>query len=512
MIIETDKGKVEGITRDGVTVFKGIPFAAPPVRELRWDRPHDTEEWPGVRKADTFGKASIQPVFPSMDGTEPVGEQSEDCLYLNVWTTGGGATARKPVMVWIHGGAFRIGSGSSKVYDGSSLAKRGAVVVTFNYRLGYLGFFAHPALDQTAPDGPANFGLLDQIKALQWVKDNIAQFGGNPGSVTIFGQSAGAVSVLSLFCSGEAANLFHRGIAQSAYAIPEASRDKALVIGAAAATRVFGLGDRPTLDQLRALPAEVFARTEFPNPGIPMPFPTLGPVVVVGDCVLRTGVRDTFEAGDQRHLPLILGSTSHEESILTAFGIDPAWVLAKIEEEEGPEAIEALKNLYRRDPELHIPEDIDNPTRFGGLVVRDFLFTAQARFIAHQHCPKAAARRYYHSYVPEQLRSSWRYGVPHGGELAFPFDSLGSVLTKDYRFTPADRQVASKISNYWLTFAEGGTPTGDVAWPKHERVFLDVRDWTLRLDDPCAQLQDFRITRLAKFAEMYKALIPIIGG
>jgi para-nitrobenzyl esterase len=359
MIVQTDKGKLEGTTHGDVTVFKGIPFAAPPVVELRWRPPQPVAAWGGVRKADKLGSACIQPVYGPMDGAEPVGAQSEDCLYLNVWTSGKPRIRPRPVMVWIHGGAFKIGDGASTMYDGSPLARKGAVVVTFNYRLGHLGFFAHPALEREHPNGPVNFGLLDQIAALEWVRRNISELGGDPGNVTIFGESAGAASVLALFASPLATGLFHKGVAQSAYAIPDHSRAKAVALGTDVADRVFQLGKMPTIAQLRGVKAAVFALTHVPNPdgdnqALEL-VPSLAPTAVIGDEVLPKGIRDTFKAGEQKPLPLILGSNSFEQSVLTAFGLDPAKLLARITEQAGQPTIDILKALYRKDPSWRSP-------------------------------------------------------------------------------------------------------------------------------------------------------------
>jgi len=506
MIVQTDKGKIEGTTRDGVTVFKGVPYAAPPVAELRWKPPKPAHPWSGVRKADSFSKACIQPVFASMDGMEPVGEQSEDCLYLNVWTPGGGE-AHKPVMVWIHGGAFQIGSGTARAYDGTPLARKGAVVVTLNYRLGHLGFFAHPALEAEAPNGPVNFGLLDQIAALQWVQRNIAAFGGDPGNVTIFGQSAGAMSVLALFCSPLASNLFHKGIAQSPYAIPEHSRDTAIERGASVASLLLKVRKHPTAADLRRIKPEMFAIHEIVNSdGSKLAIPSLAPVPVIGDPVLRMRIRDTFDMGKQLALPLILGSTSGEQSILEAFKIPPQSVIEMIEASPGgPEAIAYLKSLYQHDPELDIPDDLNNPQRFGGLVLRDCLFTMQVRWLAEKHSERADARRYYFSYEAEAL-GAMPHGVPHGGELVFPFGTGGTVLGTE-RFTKADREMVAKVSNYWFTFAQTGTPEGPPAWQRH---LNPLTDRILKLGTDIANDGGFRITRLQTYAAMYPLLFPVI--
>ena len=291
-IVRTKVGDVEGGVENHVLVFKGIPYAAPPVGDLRWRAPQPAASWQGVRKADAYGNACIQiPGLSLANGGDP-GTLSEDCLYLNVWTPQADPAAKLPVMVWIHGGAYIFGAGALDVYDGAPLASKGAVVVNLNYRVGQLGFFVHPALERENPGGPANFGLLDQIAALKWVQQNIAQFGGDPGNVTIFGQSAGAKSVLALFSSPLARGLFHKGIAMSSYALPDATRAKALEIGIKVAAAVGLDGANATAAELRAVPAGKFGELKGQE------FST-APVPISGDTVLPQSIQDTFAAGKE---------------------------------------------------------------------------------------------------------------------------------------------------------------------------------------------------------------------
>jgi para-nitrobenzyl esterase len=522
MIVQTTKGKLEGITEHGVNVFKGIPFAAPPVGERRWQAPQEAAAWAGVRKADKFGLSCIQPVYPP-DGAEPIGEMSEDCLYLNVWTahTAIGPTVARPVMVWIHGGAFKIGDGISTMYDGSPLATKGAVVVSLNYRLGHLGFFAHPAFEREFPNAPVNFGLLDQIAALRWVKDNIIAFGGDPGNVTIFGESAGAASVLALFASPMATGLFHKGIAQSAYAVPEHSRDKAVALGADVATRAWGLSDKATIKELREVPESAFALKLLPvglTKEAQLPVPSLAPAAVHGDPVLPKKIRQTFADGEQQKLPLILGSNSNEESILLSFGMNAAKILDLLEAQLGAATIAQWKGWYKLDPEVEDAE-LEDRNRFGGLILRDILFTMQARWLATRHADKdQIAYRYYFSYVQEQRRPDQPHGVPHGGELVYPFNTGDISKGTDGTFTDVDRAMADKVSNYWLYFAQHGEPMAGlpgsenegVPWPKHEyrMTALGKRldDRILMLGEAIAPQSNFRQTRLDTFALIYPAL------
>lgn len=227
-LVATRHGKIVGVVQEEIHIWRGIPYAAPPTGELRWRAPQPVTPWQDVRQADCFSCASWQDITwcRELGGGDP-GNFSEDCLYLNVWAP---AVRHEPlpVMVWLHGGGYTIGAGSLPPYDGHALAKRGAIVVTVNYRLGHLGFFAHPALEGGEAECIHNFALLDQIAALRWVQDNIAAFGGDTQNVTLFGESVSARSVLSLMASPLAKGLFHKAIIQSGYTLPDTPREVAL--------------------------------------------------------------------------------------------------------------------------------------------------------------------------------------------------------------------------------------------------------------------------------------------
>lgn len=313
--VHVSTGPVSGEERDGVHRFQGIPFAAPPVGELRWKPPQPPQPWTEPRACVKFGPACPQ---QSRDLYGPVGETNEDCLYLNVWTPvpkTGADTGRRPVMFWIHGGGFLFGSGGKAVYDGAELARRGGVVVvTCNYRLGPLGFLAHPALTAESPHrASGNYGLMDQIAALQWVQRNIEAFGGDPGCVTLFGQSAGGVSVCALMASPLAKGLFHRAIVHSGSA-PGNLHDRAAMesLGMEFAKRL-GTDD---LKAMRAKSADELLEAAKKNTGR-VGEGTLDNLCIDG-YVLPESLYKVFAAGRQHNVPLIAGTTKDEDRLFLA--------------------------------------------------------------------------------------------------------------------------------------------------------------------------------------------------
>jgi para-nitrobenzyl esterase len=447
--VKTQTGDVQGIAEHGVVAFKGIPYAAPPVGDLRWRAPKPAAAWQGVRSGGTFGRGCIaKPGIPTGLGGDP-GPHSEDCLFLNVWTPKADRSAGLPVMVWIHGGAYVFGSGSVDLYSGAPLARRGAVVVTINYRLLQLGFFAHPALEKEAPGGPANFGLLDQIAALAWVQQNIAAFGGNPENVTIFGQSAGAKSVLALVASPLARGLFHKGIAHSSYILPDNSRAKAVEIGIKV-SQALGVSAAATAADLRAVPAGKFAALE--GQGL-----SNAPVPIAGDPVLPQSIQATFAAGREAPVPLMLGDTSDDTSVVAAFGVDPAAVLKRLG--AAGFLVRALYPGVRDDSEL------------ARQATRDVVFTMPVRWIADRHAALAPTFRFYFDYVTLNDRGKYPNGVAHGGDVPYALDTLALFsATKDIA-TDQDRALARRVGDYWFQFARTGRPSapGAPAWPNHTR-------------------------------------------
>ena len=470
--VKTAAGEVEGVAANGMTIFRGMPYAAAPVGELRWHAPVPAAPWTGVRRAAEFGMACPQDRAVSLDQAGDPGPTSEDCLTLNVWTPRAEASAKLPVMVWIHGGAFVIGAGSQNVFDGKALARRGIVVVTFNYRLGTLGFFSHPALDAAVPGGPVNFGVLDQIAALQWVRDNIGAFGGDATNVTIFGESAGAQSVLALYASPLARGLFQRGIAQSAYGIPSHTRQKARSVGIAVASAVGLKGAGASLAELRAVPADRFVAVKDKGT-------SLAPSLVVGDAALPAPILATFQRGEEAALPLVIGNNSDEASVAVAFGIEPAAMVKKL----GAARI-AIKPLY---------PDLSDDAQLGREVVRDVVFTAYARRIAYLHSTRAPTWRYYFSRVPTNQRATMT-GVPHGGEIPSVFGIDDDCACLGAKVSDADRAFSQRVGDLWAAFARAAIPESPdaPAWPRDGRSAAR----TMVFDDELVVHDDFMKRRL----------------
>jgi para-nitrobenzyl esterase len=458
-VVETDSGRVAGTQTREIAAFRGLPYAAPPVGAMRWRAPQPTAAWSGSRDASKVGNACPQKRGLSLEGGGDPGTLDEDCLNLNVFTPRAEPGARLPVMVWLHGGALIFGTGGLPLYDGVALARQGVVVVTLNYRLGPLGFFVHPAIEREAPGGAVNFGLLDQIAALRWVQRNIAAFGGDPGQVTLFGQSAGAQSVLALMSSPLSRGLMQRAIVQSAYGLPARPRAKARETGVRVASAVGLSGADVSAEQLRAVPAERLAALE----GNEL---SLAPGFIVGDPVVPVAPLEAFRAGTQAKIPLLIGSNSDETSVALAFGIEPAQLIKKLG--AGGVLVRPLYGGVAGDAEL------------GRQVVRDAVFTAFARRVAVLHSANAPVWRYYFSRVPDAVRGK-QPGVPHGGEVAPVFGTADLCGCTGATPTDKDRAADLAVAARWVSFARDGQPDvpGLPRWPadaKFKNVLLEFGD------------------------------------
>jgi para-nitrobenzyl esterase len=473
-VVRVESGDVQGVANDGVASFKGIPYAAPPVGELRWRPPQPAAPWTGVRQAAEFGADCMQGRFgpPPAAGVPAPPASSEDCLFLNVWRPANATSGAKlPVMVWIHGGGFVGGSGSFPATSGLQFAKHGVVLVTINYRLGRFGFFAFPALSRERPEETkGNYAYMDQIAALQWLKRNIAAFGGDPNNVTIFGFSAGGVSVHSLLASPMARGLFHKAIAESA-----GSRDSVLTarpmredgvdpnypvsaetIGIAFARSMGIEGTDPAaLTSLRALSAEQVLRGGPAPAGANSPSIETTPIL---DGKLVTETAETaYKARRQPRVPLLLGSNSAD----TAGNRIKATTKEQLFARYGPWSAQA-KAAY----------DPDGSTELAALIAKandDFGQAEPARFAANAFAANGSPVYLYRfSYVQAAMRERMRAGAPHGGEIAYVFDTLSAG--RGGAPTPEDQAVAGMAHGYWVNFAKTGDPNGPglPAWPRHD--------------------------------------------
>lgn len=455
--VDAPAGAVEGSQQGAVRVFKGIPYAQPPVGPLRWRPPARLPVWQGVRKATAFGSACVQPRSRAVSiYTNPPEKMSEDCLTLNIWTP---RQARNlPVFVWIHGGALVSGYGHEAMYDGARIAERGdAIVVSINYRLGILGYLAHPALSSESAEGiSGNYGLLDQIAALEWVQRNIAAFGGDPGNVTIAGESAGALSVMYLMASPRARGLFHKAIAQSAYMItaPELKQGRfGLPSAEAAGTQAMAALGAADLAALRAMDAEQLTQNAATK--------GYGPWGTIDGKVLTRQLVETWDRGEQAPVPMIAGFNQGEIRSLRIL-LPPAPATAAAYESAIRERYGDLaEHFLRLYPSGNIGESMLAATR-------DALYGWTSTRLAIGQT--AIGQRGYlylfdHGYPEADEKGLHAF---HAAELPYVFGTAGSTPPYWPKVPDgvADRRLSAAMMEYWLTFARTGMPSakGQPAW------------------------------------------------
>ena len=467
-------GRVQGTeAAAGVIAYKGIPFAAPPVGGLRWRPPAPVVAWEGVRDAGRAGSICVQA------GGRDV-EQSEDCLFLNVWAPAETREPR-PVLYWIHGGGYTGGSGSTAIYDGARLAAEGAVVVTINYRLNVFGFLAHPALSAESPHGASgNYGLLDMVAGLEWVRDNIAAFGGDPDRVTIFGESAGGGAVMSVMVMPQSKGLFHRAIAQSNWIH---GWDRPLQGGAADLTpaeaqgtaigAALGAGDLDPAAALAAMrAASADAVLEAAGAGAGSPFLRTGHVWApnVDGWAIPDDPLVMYAGGRQHDVPLVVGMNGNEGSLMTrGFPLDGVDAFAAHVESVYPDLAGDLLAHY----------DVTTETVRDGLdhLIHDLYFAGPVRAHARHQSAVAPVWMYHFTRVPP---TPWgeTLGAHHAAELVYVFGTLTTSdeggerplgLTPVGDYTEVDAKLSETMRAYWIRFAATGDPNGPglPAWPAY---------------------------------------------
>jgi len=471
--VKVAQGVLEGTVKGAVARFAGIPFAKPPVGDLRWRAPQPAPAWDGVRNAAEFGAACLQLDLLRATGVTKVEmrmkpqafikSQSEDCLTLNIWKPAAArAGAKLPVMVWFHGGGYNRGTGMGPHYDGTHFAEKGVVLVTFNYRLGRLGFFAHPALTAEDPNGQlGNYGIMDAMAALKWVKANIAAFGGNPANVTVFGESAGGAGVNLLMSSPQARGLFDKAIAQSSFGrnplIPMRGDGPVTAekIGQAYARAMGVSGEgKSALHDLRALTAEQLTAVDVPDGADGIIGPMRDGVVV------RENPIEAFTAGHEAKVPYIIGGNSYEASLST-------------DATSNPEAILGTAGAYR---DRLLAAYGGDPVRAAQNLFAERGVAEPDRALARLHVRNGQKAWVYHySYVPAKLLGNTP-GMRHGGEIPFVFRTLNDpAVTSEFGLappaTPADIAISNRTLAYWTAFARRSDPdsAGGVAWPAFDR-------------------------------------------
>jgi para-nitrobenzyl esterase len=439
--VRTQTGVVKGATAGGVTSFKGIPYAAPPVGALRWRPPAPPTPWTGIRDASRYGAICMQ--VPSKDNGVGPGPASEDCLTLNLFRPTWSFRRRLPVMVWIHGGGLVNGSGTAALYDGSALARQGVVLVTINYRLGRFGFFAHPALTAEAGGKAdiANYGLMDQLAALRWVRRNVAAFGGDPGNVTIFGESSGGQSVNRLMMLPAARSLFRRAIAQSGLGRERGqSLAQAEADGRAFAAKLGVTDDDPVA--LRAIPAQAIVAAGDLDI-------FSGQAPILDGRMLKEDPSQAFAAGHVMRIPYLAGSNSLE---LPSFYLSPK-----------------LKALNRLNPDQTAAaiKGYGSRLAYDDHVGADVIFGEPARTLLRDQARRGAtAWLYRFSVVPASAPKEFK-GAFHASDRQYVFQTLAaSPWPTDAR----DVALARTISAYWVAFAKTGDPNGPgrPRWPRYD--------------------------------------------
>jgi len=465
-VAKIDSGGIEGASLGAVSVFRGVPFAAPPVGDLRWREPQPVAPWPATRQATSFGPRCMQlPRFSDMMFRSPA--PSEDCLYLNVWTPAKldrASREKLPVLVYVYGGGFEAGDSSEKRYDGAAMAARGIVVVTMNYRLGVFGSLAHPELTAGSPHhASGNYGLLDQVAALAWVRRNIAAFGGDPNHITIGGESAGSMSVSGLMASPLSRGLIAGAIGESGGLMQKFSPHMLADAERKGAAFAQSIG-APTLAALRAMPADqLLAAQDKAN--------DLSSDPIIDGYFLTEPPSVTFGSGNAARVPLLVGSNSQEAAGTAVFGDGPPTVAAYragLTRVLGDKA-DAVFALYP------VTTDADVLPMATALASDDFLALPTWKWFDLQRQAGAPTYYYYYAHVRPRFlldpgsKAGW--GALHSAEIEYALGNLD--VNPIYAWTEDDRKVSATMSAYWANFIKTGNPNGP-GLPVWHKASLDA--------------------------------------
>ena len=455
--VETKQGIVQGTVEDGLAIFKGVPFAQPPVDDLRWKAPLPVTSWEGVKEATSFAPMPMQ-------GNDSNGK-SEDCLYLNIWAPVEPKGQKIPVLVWIYGGGFSFGATSEPVYDGAALAKKGVVLVSLAYRVGQLGFLAYPELSEENPDHVSgNYGILDQIAGLQWVRDNINAFGGDPDKVTIFGESAGGISVSMLCASPLAKGLFRGAISQSGGSFGPSrpvtfpgENMKTLAVAEEEGLEYAEKAGAHSLKELRNIPADE----------LPLGMGMGGAWPIIDGHVIPDDQHKLYEAGKYNDVPVLIGYNSDEGASFTREK-NPEEFIANVNKRYG-EFSEDLLDAY--------PLTDNSIPKTARDLARDAAFGWHTWSWARLQSETGKSKVYYYYFdqhldYPEDS-PKYGYGSPHGQEVPYVFQNLD---TDNAEITPSDIAISEAMGTYWTNFTKHGDPNGEglPQWPAFSKTNPEV--------------------------------------